>query len=105
MDKALIKTLISMACAVIIVILIYGYATIKNNPESNSHIFESWTEKEAFVSGSETIMGEKWLNIEYSYDGIDYKTKIEALENSDIQGDTIMVFCNPDNPKEVAIKK
>lgn len=105
MDKALIKTLIALTGAVIIVIFIYGYAEIKSNPESNSRIFESLVEKKAFVTGAETIMGQKWLNIEYSCDGISYKTKIKALANQDIHGDTIIVLCNPDNPKEVYRKE
>lgn len=102
MDKALSKSLIALLCAVIIVIFIYGYATVKNNPSSNRDVYNSWIKAEATIVGSDVVMNQNWLIIEYiSKDSIKYKTKIEAPTNENYTNNTIEIFYNPSNPKDV----
>lgn len=105
MDKALAKTLVSLLCAIIIVICIYGYASTKNDPASNNDIYESWVQTDAAVIGSEVIMNQNWLNIEFM-DSINtrYKTKVEFSESGNPSEKTIRIRYNPNNPKEVFIE-
>lgn len=104
MDKALSKSLIALLCAAIIAIFVYGYATVKNNPSSDSGIYKSWIETEASILGSNVVMNQNWLLVEYfSEDSIKYKTTLKAPLNGSYINNKIKILYNPENPKEIFI--
>lgn len=104
MDKALMKTAVSLLGGIVIIALIYVYIHVKNNPSSENGMTDSWIEAEAMVTGRELIMNENWLSIEYTArDGIKYRTRL-MLANGKDSIETIGILYNPEKPKEVVAK-
>lgn len=104
MDKALMKTAVSLLGGIVIIALIYVYIYVKNNPSSENGITDSWIEAEAMVTGRELIMNENWISIEYTdREGIKYKTRLTLTALEDTIS-SVGILYNPKNPKEVVAK-